>query len=61
MDGRDASDASAARGSKERKLEEPPLVIGGGLFEKGKFPFEIGVFLLKKEFSSLKKDWQGRG
>jgi hypothetical protein len=30
LDGRDASDASAARSSKERKLKEPPLVIGGG-------------------------------
>jgi hypothetical protein len=54
LDGRDASDASAARGSKGQQREEPPLERWGGLLEKG-------VFLLKKEFSSLKKDWQGRG
>jgi hypothetical protein len=54
LDGRDASDASAARGSKGQQREEPPLERwGGSLKRESSF--------LKKEFSSLKKDWQGRG
>lgn len=43
LDGRDASDASAARGSKGQQREEPPLERWGAPFEKGVFLFEKGL------------------